>query len=76
LKVGDASWKIVWKPGSWQTDIAANAFTRGSLAVRIVPKNVPKLVPEQPMRSASISGRAVSQSTIALPTAIQFSIEK
>ena len=30
---------------------------RGSWAVRMVPKKVPKLVPEQPMRSASISGR-------------------
>src|SRR5207244_6932020 len=76
LKVGDASWKIVWQPGSWHTDIAAKARTRGSCAVRMVPKKVPKLVPEQPMRSTSISGRALSQSTSGLPTALQLSTEK
>jgi hypothetical protein len=56
--------------------MAAKARTRGSCAVRIVPKKVPKLVPEQPMRSASISLRSASQSTSGLPTAIQFSTEK
>src|SRR5882762_5900199 len=76
LKVGDASWKIVWQPGSWHTDIAAKARMRGSWAVRMVPKNVPKLVPEQPMRSASISLRLLSQSRSGLPAAIQFSTEK
>ena len=30
LKVGDASWKMVWQPGSWHTDIAAKARMRGS----------------------------------------------
>ena len=43
---------------------------------RCVPKNVPKLVPEQPMRSAIDLGPAASQSTSGLPAAIQFSIEK
>ena len=45
LKVGDASWKIVWQPGSWHTEITAQARMRGSCAVTIVPKKVPKLVP-------------------------------
>ena len=58
LKVGEASWKIVWPPGSWHTDITAQARMRGSFAVSTVPKNEPKLSPETPMRSASISGRA------------------
>ncbi len=49
---------------------------RGSFAVRIVPKNEPKLVPVTPMRSASISGRATSQSTIGFAAAIQFSTLK
>ena len=40
-----------------------------------VPKNVPKLVPETPIRSASTSGRAASQSTIGLPTFVHRSVE-
>ena len=54
LKVGDASWKIVWQPGSWHTSHGAGADAR-LVAVRMVPKKEPKLVPEQPMRSGSIS---------------------
>ena len=33
LKVGDASWKIVWQPGSWHIEITAQAEMRGSCAV-------------------------------------------
>src|ERR1700751_2137707 len=45
LKVGEASSKIVWKPGSRHVEITAVAAMRGSFAVRMVPKNEPKLVP-------------------------------
>src|SRR5687767_4809554 len=76
LKVGDASWKIVWQPGSWQTEITAQADTRGSCAVSNVPNSVPKLVPEQTTLLMSISGRLASQSQTALPVSTQFCIEK
>src|SRR5262249_15450546 len=45
LNVGGAPSKIVWHPGSRQVEITAVAAIRGSFAVRIVPKNEPKLVP-------------------------------
>src|SRR5881409_852943 len=70
LNVGDASSKIVWKPGSWQTAETATARMRGPCAAAIVPKNEPKLLPARPMRLASISARAESQSTAAVPVAI------
>ena len=76
LNVGEASWKIVWQPGSWHTDITAQARTRGSCAVRTVPKNEPKLVPVTPIRPTSISGRAASQSTTAGPVSTQASVLK
>src|SRR5689334_21996894 len=76
LKVGDASWKMVWQPGSWQTEITAQAETRGSCAVSSVPKKVPKLVPEQTTLAMSTSGRLASQSHTALPVATQFSTLK
>src|SRR5450759_3092895 len=76
LKVGDASWKLVWPPGSWQTDITEQAQMRGSLAVRIVPKKEPKLSPLTPMQAGSTSGRAESQSTSAGPAAAQLSVLK
>ncbi len=50
LKVGEASWKIVWPPGSWHTDITAQALMRGSLPVSTVPNSEPKLVPATPIR--------------------------
>ena len=75
LNVGDASSKIVWHPGSRQVEITAVAEIRGSLAVRIVPKNEPKLAPETPIFCPSISGRRNSQSTTAGPASIQFCIE-
>src|SRR3984893_11164119 len=62
LTVGDASSKIVLHPGSRQVEITAVAEIRGSLAVRIVPKNEPKLAPETPIFCPSISGRRHSQS--------------
>ena len=52
------------------------ARMRGSFAVMMVPKNVPKLSPLTPMRSASISGRFSSQSTIGLPAFAQLSVLK
>src|SRR5260370_7419785 len=75
LNVGDASSKIVWDPGSRQVEITAVAEIRGSFAVRIVPKNEPKLAPETPIFCPSISGRRNSQSTTAGPASIQFCIE-
>src|SRR6267154_3568391 len=41
LKVGEASSKIVWKPGSWHTALTATAARRGSYAAAIVEKNDP-----------------------------------
>jgi hypothetical protein len=76
LKVGDASWNMVWQPGSWHTEITAQAETRGSCAVRMVPNSVPKLVPEQTTLLMSTSGRLASQSATALPVSTQFCIEK
>src|SRR3954454_16315980 len=76
LKVGDASWKIVWQPGSWHTEITAAAEMRGSCAVASVPKKVPKLVPDITILLISTSERLASQSHTALPVATQLSIEK
>ena len=53
----------------------AVAAMRGSFAVRIVPKNEPKLVPVTPIFCASVSGRCRSQSTTTGPASIQFCIE-
>ena len=75
LKVGEASSKIVWQPGSRQVEITAVAAMRGSFAAMMVPKNEPKLVPVTPIFCASISGRRSSQSTTAGPASIQFGIE-
>ena len=75
LKVGEASSKIVWHPGSRHVEITAVAAMRGSFAVRIVPKKEPKLVPVTPIFCASIYGRRSSQSTSAGPASIQFRIE-
>src|ERR1041385_3703256 len=76
LKVGEASWKIVWQPGSWHTEITAAAEMRGSYAVARVPKNVPKLVPDRTILLMSTSGRLASQSHTAFPVAIQLSMLK
>jgi hypothetical protein len=76
LKVGEASSKIVWKPGSWQTAETERAWMRGSWAAATVPKKEPKLLPLSPMRAVSISLRAASQSTAALPVYIHACIEK
>ena len=76
LKVGEASSKIVWAPGSRQVPETATAEIRGSLAAATVEKNEPKLVPLMPMRLVSISGRAARKSTQALPVAAQFATEK
>jgi hypothetical protein len=43
---------------------------RGSYAAAMVPKNEPKLLPARPIRLGSISARAESQSTAAVPVAI------
>ena len=51
LNVGEASSKIVWKPGSWHTADTETARMRGSCAAAMVPKNEPKLLPLTPMRS-------------------------
>src|SRR6185437_17122347 len=76
LKVGDASWKIVWQPGSWHTEITAAADMRGSCAVASVPKKVPKLVPDSVTLPMSTSGRLASQSHTAFPVAHQLSTLK
>src|ERR1043165_1316869 len=76
LKVGEASSKIVWQPGSWHTEITAQAEMRGSYAVASVPKNVPKLVPDSTTLLMSTSGRLASQSHTALPVSHQFGTEK
>src|SRR4051794_38671748 len=76
LKVGDASSKMVWQPGSWHTEITEHADTRDSCAVNSVPNSVPKLVPEHTTLPMSISDRLASQSHTALPVSTQFCIEK
>ena len=45
LKVGEASSKIVWQPGSRQVALTAHALKRGSVAATSVEKNEPKLLP-------------------------------
>ena len=65
---------MAWKPGSRLLELATQAQMRGSFAVTMVTKNEPKLLPNAPIFSGSISGRAISQSTAALPTAVQFSM--
>ena len=72
LKVGDASSKMVWQPGSRQVEMTAVAATRGSFAATIVPKKEPKLVPLTPIFCASTSCRRSNQSTTTGPASIQF----
>ena len=76
LKVGDASWKIVWQPGSWHTDITAAGRDARLVRGRQRAENVPKLVPDSTTLLMSTSGRLASQSHTALPVATQFSIVK
>src|SRR5215469_2413137 len=72
LKVGEASLKMVCPPGSWHTDVTAQALMRGSLPVSTVPNSEPKLVPETPMRAASSSGRAAIEELVAVKRNLDF----
>ncbi len=71
LKVGEASSKIVWQPGSKLVCDTAQARKRGSEPATMVAKSEPKLTPAMPIRSGSISSCAASQSMIAGPASAQ-----
>ena len=64
LKVGEASSKMVWQPGSRFGDVTATALNRGSLPAATVQKNEPKLLPESPIFALSISMLAAGVVTL------------
>ena len=71
LKVGEASSKIEYPPGSQQLPMTEAVRYRGSSDTRMAEKKVPKLEPITPMRPGSTSGRARSHSMQLRPNSCQ-----
>src|ERR1700722_10574737 len=72
LKVGEATLKSVFNPGSWHTERSTQPFKRSSTEATCVPQNDPMLTPDNAIRSGSISFCDRSHDRTKGPACIQF----